>query len=94
MNHSAADMQAEDDGARLPGSASRRARKTGMVSIQKLNVDVVLIEVLVLAVSMVCIMTYNWIFKAAIPPALGVVVGGINGTLVAWCIAGTRQDVG
>ena len=57
-----------------------------VLKIPKWKIKTVVIEVLMLFVGFFCVLTYNWIFKASIPPVLGVIVGGINGTLVAWCV--------
>ena len=60
-----------------------------ILKIPKWKIKTVVIEVLMLVVGFFCVVAYNWLFKASIPPVLGVIVGGINGTLVAWCVTAT-----
>jgi ABC-type cobalamin transport system permease subunit len=46
----------------------------------------ILIESLIIVAGFICVLIYNWLFNAAISPLLGVVIGLVNGSLVAWCI--------
>lgn len=62
-----------------------------ILKIPKWKIKTVVIEVLLLAVGFFCVVAYNWLFTASIPPVLGLIVGGINGILVAWCVTATTD---
>lgn len=87
MDQTIVHLLAEHQSGMAPDLESAEARHYLVLKIPKWKIKAVAIELAVLLVGFICVLGYNWLFKASIPPVLGVIVGAINGTLVAWCVA-------
>jgi len=59
----------------------------------KWKMKAILIESIIIVFGFVSVVIYNSLFNATISPVLGVIVGAINGSLVAWCITHADQAV-
>ncbi|MET3106862.1 hypothetical protein AAKU67_002386 [Oxalobacteraceae bacterium GrIS 2.11] len=92
MNHTLSEVLTEEErSALLDSSITPVSRPVGVPGLHaRWEIKALLIELAVIAIGLVSVVIYNWLFKASISPVLGVIVGAVNGSLVAWCV--TRAD--
>jgi uncharacterized integral membrane protein len=57
----------------------------------KWKIKAILIESLIIVFGFVSVVIYNFLFNSTVSPVLGVVIGAVNGSLVAWCITHADQ---
>jgi len=93
MNHILSEVLAEEEPtAFLEAAITPVSHPHNVAGLHvRWKIKALLIELSMIAVGFVSVVIYNWLFKASISPVLGILVGAINGGLVAWCIAHADQ---
>ena len=94
MEHTLPEILTEDGANLLTVNAMAATKKVHYLKIPTLSWDVktFFFQLAMIIIGYACVEIYNWLFKASIPPILGVITGAINGGLVTWCIARTGKQ--